>query len=60
MVTKHMMHGLCGVLNLNCPCTKGRSSCKNHYPHPFAKSTSQGKDSYPIYHRRDSGCKEKV
>jgi hypothetical protein len=32
MVTKHMMHGPCGVLNHNCPCTKGRDSCKNCYP----------------------------
>ena len=39
---------------------KGRSSCKNHYPRPFAESTSQGKDSYPIYRRCDNGCKEKV
>ena len=40
MVAKHMMHGPCGVLNLNCPCTKGRPSCKNHNPRPFAESTS--------------------
>ena len=26
----------------------------------FRESTSQGKDSYPIYRRRDNGCKEKV
>jgi hypothetical protein len=32
MVTKHMMHGPCGVLNRNFPCTKGRESCKNRYP----------------------------
>jgi len=31
MVTKHMMHGPCGVLNPFCPCTKGRTSCKNRY-----------------------------
>jgi hypothetical protein len=31
MVTKHMMHGPCGVLNANCPCTKDRTSCKNYY-----------------------------
>ena len=49
MVTKHMMHGPCGVLNLFCPCTKGRTSCKNRYPWAFCESTSQGKDSYPIY-----------
>ncbi|PWZ25627.1 hypothetical protein Zm00014a_023507 [Zea mays] len=60
MVIKHMMHGLCGSLNPNCPCTKGRALCKNHYPRPFCDATLQGKDSYPIYRRRDDGRKEKV
>ena len=60
MVTKHMMHGPCGVLNRNCPCTKGRESCKNRYPRPFCDATLQGKDSYPVYRRRDNGRKEKV
>ncbi|RLN09573.1 uncharacterized protein C2845_PM11G03810 [Panicum miliaceum] len=60
MVTKHMMHGPCGVLNPNCPCTKGRTSCKNRYPQPFCDSTSQGKDSYPVYRRRDDGRKEMI
>jgi hypothetical protein len=32
MVTKHMMHGPCEVLNHNCSCTKGHESCKNRYP----------------------------
>ncbi|ONM60906.1 hypothetical protein ZEAMMB73_Zm00001d022522 [Zea mays] len=60
MVIKHMMHGPCGSLNPNCPCTKGRKSCKNHYPRPFSDTTLQGKDSYPIYRRRDDDRKEKV
>ncbi|PWZ18654.1 ATP-dependent DNA helicase PIF1 [Zea mays] len=60
MVIKHMMHGPCGSLNPNCPCTKGRNSCKNHYPRPFSDTTLQGKDSYPIYRRRDDDRKEKV
>jgi hypothetical protein len=60
MVTKHMMHGPCGVLNPNCPCTKDRTSCKNYYPRRFCDSTSQGKDSYPVYRRRDDGRKEMV
>jgi hypothetical protein len=60
MVTKHMMHGPCGLLNMNCLCTKGRCSCKNRYPRPFCKATSQGKDSYPIYRWRDDGRKEKI
>ncbi|ONM31301.1 hypothetical protein ZEAMMB73_Zm00001d040413 [Zea mays] len=60
MVIKHMMHGPCGSLNPICPCTKGHASCKNHYPRPFYDATLQGKDSYPVYRRRDDGRKEKV
>ncbi|AQK86764.1 hypothetical protein ZEAMMB73_Zm00001d038499 [Zea mays] len=60
MVIKHMMHGPCGLLNPKCPCTKGPASCKNHYPRAFSNATSQGKDSYPIYRRRDDGRKETV
>jgi hypothetical protein len=60
MVIKHMMHGPCGLLNPKCPCTKGRASCKNHHPRAFSNATLQGKDSYPIYRRRDDGRKEKV
>ncbi|XP_062212752.1 uncharacterized protein LOC133913583 [Phragmites australis] len=55
MVVKHMMHGPCGVLNSQCPCTKDRGSCKNHYPRHFNVTTMQGKDSYPVYRRRDDG-----
>ncbi|PWZ37531.1 ATP-dependent DNA helicase PIF1 [Zea mays] len=43
MVIKHMMHGPCGSLNPNCPCTKGRKSCKNHYPRPFSDTTCKGR-----------------
>ncbi|AQK61278.1 hypothetical protein ZEAMMB73_Zm00001d054100 [Zea mays] len=60
MVIKHMMHGPCGLLNPKCPCTKGRASCKNHYPRAFSNATSQGKDSYPIYRRRDDGHANKA
>ncbi|RCV30729.1 hypothetical protein SETIT_6G118500v2, partial [Setaria italica] len=55
MVMKHMMHGPCRMLNPLCPCTRGRTSCKKRYPRPLCDSTSQGKDSYPIYRRRDNG-----
>jgi hypothetical protein len=60
MVIKHMMHGPCGLLNPKYPCTKGRASCKNHYPRDFSDATLQGKDSYPIYRCRDHGSNEKV
>lgn len=55
MIVKHMMHGPCGNLNRNFPCTKNRPSCKNGYPRPFNATTITGKDSYPIYRRRDDG-----
>ncbi|KAL6648338.1 hypothetical protein ACP70R_012562 [Stipagrostis hirtigluma subsp. patula] len=60
MVKKHMMHGPCGTLNPNCPYTKDRDSCKNHYPRAFSETTLQGKDSYPIYRRRQDGRQETV
>jgi hypothetical protein len=45
MVMKHMMQGPGGSLNLNCLCTKGHSSCKNHHPCPFCEAALEGKDS---------------
>jgi glutathione peroxidase-family protein len=60
MVTKHMMHGPCGQFNPNLSCSKGCTSCKNNYPRPFNKATVQGKDSYPLYQRREDDCKEMV
>ena len=59
MVIKHMMHGPCGVLNTKNVCMQN-GSCKNYYPRPFNASTLQGKDSYPIYRRRDDGRRAKV
>jgi hypothetical protein len=55
MVMKHIMHGPCRTLNPSCPCTVGHGLCKNHYPRPFYEATSQEKDSYPIYRRRNDG-----
>ena len=54
MVVKHMMHGPCGSLNRNNPCMKD-GHCKCHYPWQFQTTTLQGKDSYPIYRRREDG-----
>jgi hypothetical protein len=49
-----MMHGPCGTLNSRNVCMQN-GSCKNYYLCPFNAETQQGKDSYPIYHRRDNG-----
>lgn len=54
LVCKHMMHGPCGVLNKGCPCMID-GECRFRYPRQFCESTQQGKDSYPIYRRRDDG-----
>ncbi|AQK41222.1 hypothetical protein ZEAMMB73_Zm00001d024457 [Zea mays] len=59
MVVKHMMHGPCGHLNMQNTCMKN-GSCKCHYPRLFGETTLQGKDSYPIYRRRDDGQKVRV
>uniref|UniRef100_A0A453ESA7 ATP-dependent DNA helicase n=3 Tax=Aegilops tauschii subsp. strangulata TaxID=200361 RepID=A0A453ESA7_AEGTS len=58
MVVKHMMHGPCGALNKFCPCTKNRPGSENNYPRPFNETTIQGKDSYPLYRRRNDGRTE--
>ncbi|XP_073362834.1 uncharacterized protein [Aegilops tauschii subsp. strangulata] len=59
MVVKHMMHGPCGALNPKNVCMQ-ENRCKCRYPRPFNENTSQGKDSYPIYRRRDDGRRAKV
>ncbi|XP_075512261.1 uncharacterized protein LOC142547728 [Primulina tabacum] len=53
-VVKYMMHGPCGDLNKKNTCMiAGR--CKSNYPRQFCQSTTQGKDDYPIYRRRNDG-----
>ncbi|KAH9618152.1 hypothetical protein KSS87_022808 [Heliosperma pusillum] len=53
-VVRHMMHGPCGRENPTNPCMKD-GWCKNNYPRAFADTTTNGRDSYPIYRRRDTG-----
>ena len=59
LVIKHMMHGPCGVLNSKNTCMEN-GSCRYHYPRTFSEKTLQGKDSYPIYRRRDDGCRVRI
>ncbi|XP_028053453.1 uncharacterized protein LOC114257844 [Camellia sinensis] len=51
-VSKHMMHGPCGILNQKNPCMR-EGKCKNRYPCSFSPKTMQGKDSYPIYKKSE-------
>ena len=59
LVIKHMLHGPCCVLNKKCACMI-EEQCRFHYPLEFCPTTQQGKDSYPIYRRRDDGRRVKV
>ncbi|XP_074271005.1 uncharacterized protein LOC141594924 [Silene latifolia] len=58
-VVRHMMHGPCGTQNPDNPCMVN-GTCKNHYPREFADTTTNGRDSYPIYRRRRTGVQVTV
>ena len=51
LVTKHMIHGPCGLLNLKSPCMES-NVCTKKYPRPFNDSTSIDKSGYVLYRRR--------
>ncbi|XP_019230428.1 PREDICTED: uncharacterized protein LOC109211349 isoform X1 [Nicotiana attenuata] len=53
-VLQHMMHGLCGDLNPTNSCMGKKGLCKFNYPKDFVEQTSKGKNSYPIYKRRNT------
>ena len=59
-VTRHMMHGPCGYLNLNNVCMKKVSTCINGYPKPFFSQTSKGKNCYQKYKRCNDGRKNRI
>ncbi|XP_074313095.1 uncharacterized protein LOC141648383 [Silene latifolia] len=58
-VVCHMMHGPCGRDNPTNPCMQD-GNCKNHYPRDFADTTTNSRDSYPIYRRRRTGIQVTV
>ncbi|PAV76155.1 hypothetical protein WR25_25064 [Diploscapter pachys] len=59
IIASHMLHGPCGIHNLNCPCMtddkKGNKICSKKYPKEFRETTHVGRNSYPEYRRRDNG-----
>jgi hypothetical protein len=46
VVTKNMIHGPCGHLNPNSPCTKD-GKCAKKYQRKLIKETQTGSDGYP-------------
>ncbi|EEE53106.1 hypothetical protein OsJ_35882 [Oryza sativa Japonica Group] len=59
LVIKHMLHGPCGALNRNCACMVD-GECRFDFPRQFNQATQQGKNSYPLYRRRDDGWRVKI
>ncbi|VDK69715.1 unnamed protein product, partial [Onchocerca ochengi] len=50
IVTKNMIHGLCGTLNPKSPCMMDGKYSKR-YPRAFIFNTVTGSDGYPLYRR---------
>ncbi|EEE56892.1 hypothetical protein OsJ_06543 [Oryza sativa Japonica Group] len=59
LAIKHMLHGPCGTLNKNCACMVD-GECRFDFPRQFNQATQQGKDSYPLYRRRDDRWRVKI
>lgn len=53
IVTKHMIHGPCGLLNQNSPCMSD-GKCTKRYPKDLVAETITGNDGYPLYRRRST------
>ncbi len=55
IVTKHMVHGPCGVANPACACmetTADGKVCGKEFPKEFKEKTSINANGYPFYRRR--------
>nr|PNR39262.1 hypothetical protein PHYPA_019540 [Physcomitrium patens] len=53
-VAKHMMHGPCGLDNLNCPCMED-DRCTKNYPMQARDTTEVDGDGHVFYRRRNQG-----
>lgn len=53
VVTKHMIHGLCDVLNMNSPCMVD-GICSKRYPRALTSDTVTSNDGYPLHQRRST------
>ncbi|RIA04643.1 hypothetical protein BRARA_K01104, partial [Brassica rapa] len=51
LVTKHMIHGPCGVMNPKSPCMD-KNVCTKKFPRPYNDNTSIDKSGYILYRRR--------
>ena len=61
VVTRHMIHGPCGSLNISSPCMRWsmgvffcmkEGKCSKRFPNRFTSHTVTENDGYPLYRRR--------
>jgi hypothetical protein len=53
LISEHMMHDPCGILNENCPCMK-KGKCSKFFPKPFQNDTNFTENGFTQYRRRDT------
>jgi hypothetical protein len=53
LISEHMMHGTCGILNENCPCMK-KGRCSKFFPKEFQTETNFTDNGFTQYRRRDT------
>ncbi|GBM57109.1 hypothetical protein AVEN_44407-1 [Araneus ventricosus] len=51
IVSKHMIHGPFGALNMKSPCMKD-TKCTKRYPRKMIHETQTAEEGYPLYRRR--------
>lgn len=51
IISKNMIHGPCGTINMSSPCMKD-GKCQKRYPRAMIHETQTGGDGYPLYRRR--------